>query len=174
VKDQDTITLLKEGDPEAFRAVFDEYHRRVYAYVLKKTNSSYIAEETMQVAFVKLWRFRRSLKTDVSLFTQVFRITTTTMVDLIRIEQRKNAAVKIAGQSTETTTEPTQVTEANDLGKQMHQLIRRMPDMQQKVFEMSRFQEKTHREIAYSLSISVKTVETHISRAIRFLRQKLE
>jgi RNA polymerase sigma factor (sigma-70 family) len=49
----------------------------------------------------------------------------------------------------------------------------RMPEMQKKVFEMSRFDEKTHREIAVALSISIKTVETHISRALKFLRQNL-
>jgi len=48
-----------------------------------------------------------------------------------------------------------------------------MPDMQKKVFEMSRFEEKSHREIATALSISIKTVETHISRALKFLRQNL-
>lgn len=48
-----------------------------------------------------------------------------------------------------------------------------MPEMQKKVFEMSRFDEKTHREIAVALSISIKTVETHISRALKFLRQNL-
>lgn len=196
--DVDTITLLKEGDAEAFRLVFEEYHGRVYAYILKKTNSSYIAEEAMQVAFVKLWRFRRSLRTDVSLFTQVFRIASTTMVDVIRIETRKNAAVKTAAlriverrhldeaapetqvqayahsqAEAEAITEPMQLIEARDLAKHVHSLIRRMPEMQQKVFEMSRLEDKTHREIAFSLSISVKTVETHISRALRFLRQKL-
>lgn len=173
MKDLHTITLLQEGDAETFRAVFDEYHQRVYAYVLKKTGSPYVAEEALQVAFVKLWRFRHSLKTDISLFTQIFRITTTTMVDLIRVEGRKSSALRIAGRSAEVSTEPMQVAEANDLGKHVQKLIRRMPEMQQKVFEMSRFEDKTHREIAFSLSISVKTVETHISRAIKFLRQNL-
>lgn len=45
--------------------------------------------------------------------------------------------------------------------------------MQKKVFEMNRFQGLTYTEIARSLSISVKTVETHISRALKFLRQNL-
>lgn len=173
MNDLTTIELLCEGDENAFRSVFDEYHMRVYAYVMKKTGSEYIAEEAMQITFVKLWKYRRSLKRDTRLFTQVFRIASSAMIDLIRIEANKRAVLKLDGQPWDTVDQPIQHAEANDLGKHVNRLIRQMPTMQQKVFEMSRIEEKTHREIAFSLSISVKTVETHISRAIKFLRQNL-
>jgi len=63
--------------------------------------------------------------------------------------------------------------EEAELKQQIRVIVRRMPEMQKKVFEMSRFDEKTHREIAVALSISIKTVETHISRALKFVRQNL-
>jgi RNA polymerase sigma-70 factor (ECF subfamily) len=69
--------------------------------------------------------------------------------------------------------DPCESVEENELRKRVTSLVRRMPDMQKKVFEMSRFEEKSHREIAAALSISIKTVETHISRALKFLRQNL-
>jgi len=173
LNNQNTINLLREGDQVVFRLVYDEYHVRVYSYVHKKTGSDFLAEEVMQLTCIKLWKFRQSLNPELSLFTQVFRITTTTMIDLIRAEERKRHSLEGLRRRPAATADPCESVEENELRKRVTSLVRRMPDMQKKVFEMSRFEEKSHREIATALSISIKTVETHISRALKFLRQNL-
>jgi RNA polymerase sigma-70 factor (ECF subfamily) len=63
--------------------------------------------------------------------------------------------------------------EANELQRKISGLMHKMPVVQKKVFEMSRFEGMSYRDIAATLSISVKTVETHISRALNYLRQHL-
>jgi RNA polymerase sigma-70 factor (family 1) len=173
LNDPNNINQLRDGDEIAFRLVFDEYHARVYAYIHKKTGSSYMAEEAMQLTFVKLWNYRQSLKPELSLFTQVFRIASTTMIDLVRSEEKKRFALHSLRKQADIQLEPLQSLEENELKKKVSVLVRRMPTMQKKVFEMSRFEEKSYREIALALSISIKTVETHISRALKFLRQNL-
>jgi RNA polymerase sigma-70 factor (ECF subfamily) len=169
----DTITLLREGDPVVFKCVFDEYHERVYSYVYKKTNSSYIAEETLQLTFIKLWKYRSSLSDQLSLFTQVFRIASTTMIDLIRMEQKKQHWLNKLKDQQLPPEDAEHPAEENELQARIAVLVRQMPGMQKRVFEMSRFGDMSYREIAVALSISVKTVETHISRALKFLRQHL-
>jgi len=173
LSDSPTIRSLREGDRVVFRQVFDEYHARVYAYVYKKTASSYMAEETMQLTFVKLWNYRQSLKPELTLFTQIFRIASTTMIDLLRSEEKKQNALQSIKRQTDFRLDPLQSMEENLLKKKVNVLVRQMPTMQKRVFEMSRFEEKSYREIAHALSISIKTVETHISRALKFLRQNL-
>jgi RNA polymerase sigma-70 factor (ECF subfamily) len=173
LNDPHTINSLRDGDQVAFRQVFDEYHSRVYAYIHKKTDSSYLAEETMQLTFVKLWNYRQSLKPELSLFTQIFRIASTTMIDLVRSEEKKRFAFQSIKKQADFRLDPLQSIEENELKKKVNVLVRQMPTMQKKVFEMSRFEEKSYREIALALSISIKTVETHISRALKFLRQNL-
>ena len=169
----DTITALREGDPVVFKCVFDEYHQRVYAYVHKKTNSLYIAEETLQLTFIKLWKYRSSLTDESTLFTQVFRIASTTMIDLIRMEQKKQQNLHKLKAVQPQTYDSSSAAEENELQAKIGTLLRQMPGMQKRVFEMSRFNDMSYREIAVALSISVKTVETHISRALKFLRQHL-
>jgi RNA polymerase sigma-70 factor (family 1) len=173
LNDSHTINSLRDGDQVAFRLVFDEYHGRIYAYIHKKTGSSYLAEETMQLTFVKLWKYRQSLKPELSLFTQIFRIASTTMIDLVRSEEKKRFTFQSIKKQADFRLDPLQSMEENDLKKKVNVLVRQMPTMQKKVFEMSRFEEKSYREIALALSISIKTVETHISRALKFLRQNL-
>ncbi len=173
MSDLHTISSLREGDRIVFRLVFDEYHARVYAYIYRKTLSSYLAEEAMQITFVKLWNYRRSLRPELSLFTQIFRIASTTMIDLLRSEEKDRVGLQSIKKQTELRLDPLQSMEENLLKKKVNTLIRQMPTMQKRVFEMSRFENKSYREIALALSISIKTVETHISRALKFLRQNL-
>jgi RNA polymerase sigma-70 factor (family 1) len=169
-----TITALREDDEFVFKCVFEEYHVRVYSYVYKKTNSPYIAEETLQLTFIKLWAYRHSLTEESSLFTQVFRIASTTMIDLIRMEQKKQHSLhRLKGRQPSTQQDANGQLEENELKTKIRFLVKQMPGMQKKVFEMSRFEEMSYREIALALSISIKTVETYISRALKFLRQHL-
>lgn len=169
-----TIASLREGDSFVFKSVFDEYHERVYSYVYKKTSSKYLAEETLQLTFIKLWRYRLSLSEDLSLFTQIFRIASTTMIDLIRTEEKKQDSLhRLQSRFPVAVADPSQSVEEHELRAKITLLVRQMPGMQKKVFEMSRFEEKSYREIAMALSMSVKTVETHISRALKYLRQHL-
>ena len=52
-------------------------------------------------------------------------------------------------------------------------LIEELSPVRKKVFKLSRFEELSHKEIAEQLSISPKTVENHIGRAIMHLRNKM-
>ncbi len=164
-----TIAALKDGDQLVFDQVFYQYHGNVYAYVLNKTNSVYLAEETTQLTFIKLWQSRKNLNEELSLFTQLFRIARTTMIDLIR-KQNNNQLH---------TSQLTVVNERNDvwekvsereLHERMHASLNDMPDVRRKVFEMSRVKGMSYKAIANELSISVKTVESHIYQAIKQLK----
>jgi RNA polymerase sigma-70 factor (family 1) len=169
----DTIAALKEDDVLVFDQVFYEYHEKIYQYILRKTRSDYIAEEATQLTFIKLWRYRASLSFEYSLFTQLFRIARTTMIDLIRQQQfadRKIARSGLREQSADTIWEG--IAEKEMLSR-IETAVRQMPEMRRKVFEMSRFKGMSYREIAEELSLSVKTVEAHLTQAIRQLKKLL-
>ena len=167
-----TITCLREGDQPTFERVFYEYHEKVHAYILRKTNSPYIADEALQLTFIKLWKYRASLSDDLPLPSQIFRIARTTMIDLIRKEHAKAQSIK-AYKNPQAVNDAGEKLEANELRRKIAGLMHEMPLVQKKVFEMSRFEGMSYRDIADTLSISVKTVETHISRALKYLRQHL-
>ena len=73
----------------------------------------------------------------------------------------------------EMSTEAENSQEAQSLEQYLKQVIANMPPMRQKVFVMSRFGNKTNKEIATELGISEKTVEVHITLALKELRNKL-
>src|ERR1700761_6251152 len=85
------VKALKDGDEHYFRQVFDQYHQKLYFFILSKTKSEYIAEEVVQMAFTKLWQCRQTLQEEYTISTQLFRIATTILIDYLRKYSNKDA-----------------------------------------------------------------------------------
>jgi RNA polymerase sigma-70 factor (family 1) len=165
------ISALKEGDSSVFSEIFNEYHRKVYFYVLSKTHSAYIAEETTQITFIKLWDYRQRLEESEPVSKLIFHIAKATFIDLLRKEAVKERFIKQEKQlESESIAETIQ---ARELLMQIRQVVHNMPPMRRKVFELSRYEFKSYKEIADQLSLSVKTVENHMSLALNHLRNRL-
>jgi len=168
-----TISALKEGDPSVFSDIFNEYHRKVYFYVLSKTHSPYIAEETTQITFIKLWDYRHKLDESEPVSRLIFHIARATSIDLLRKEAVKGRFLKQEKPAGPDTVNISDTIEAREQLIRVRQAVNRMPPVRRKVFELSRYEFKSHKEIAAQLSLSVKTVENHMSLAISYLRSVL-
>lgn len=163
------IDNLREGLEAAFEEVFNRFHQKLYFFFLKHLRDRHLAEELVQITFVKLWQHREKLSYEHTLSEQVFRIAKTSMIDAFRKARREQEALAVMQEQEPATTLYT--TGSHDLGDQLQKSIHAMPPVQQKVFLLSRYQGLSNKEIAHHLSISPKTVERHITKALRFLRQ---
>lgn len=149
-----------------FENAFNEHFAEVYRFAFKRTGSSHIAEEVAQLTFIKLWQNRERLNEAVKLNHIIFRIATTTIIDEVR---KQNNFKRLVGELgiqdiyASGTATPVQL-ENKDLIKS---LLDKMPKVRRRVYQMSRMEGLTYEEIALELDISVKTVEKHISQAIK-------
>lgn len=163
------IAELKANDETALKKVFDMYHGPLYHYVLDKTGSIDVSKDVVQLTFIKLWKYRHSLNADIGLSSRLFRIARTTLID----EVRKLKVLRKAEAKENMQWVNENVTEAlayKDTLLRLDTLIRQMPPVRQHVFRLSRINNYSYNEIAEMLSISPKTVENHISLALKFLR----
>ena len=167
-----TIAALKTGDTIIFQEIFHEYHERVYSYVLRKTKAPYIAEEATQLTFIKLWQYRNSLDEELAIDVQIFRIVRTTTVDLLR-KQNKKRLQEAQKKATYSSNSVWEAVMARELNGKLILNMQAMPEVRKKVFEMSRMRGMSNKEIASSLSVSIKAVEFHISQALRDLKKRL-
>lgn len=168
-----TIAALKEGDTSIFSEIFNEYHRKVYLYVLSKTHSEYIAEEVTQITFIKLWNYRQNLDESEPVSKLIFHIARTTCIDVFRKEAVRGRVLKQENPTETGTSNSAEAVEVKELQQQIKQVVGSMPPVRRRVFELSRYEFKSHKEIAELLSVSVKTVENHMALAIRHLRNLL-
>jgi RNA polymerase sigma-70 factor (family 1) len=168
------VTNIKEGDVLVFSRVFHQFHQKLYYYVLSKTKSEFCAEEVVQITFIKLWQYRHSLNEDISIDAQLFRIAKTTLIDQLRkLDYSDRISEALARQDSVTSNKAISNLEQQELRDQLLDALSQMPPARKKVFEMSRLQGLSYKEIAASLFISEKTVENHIGLALRQLKEKL-
>lgn len=162
--------LQREGLP-AFKQLYNAYHRRVYNYIYSKTKSEYLAEEVVQLTFIKIWERRMSFPENINLAALVFQVANSALVDLIRTFEKKSH-LTVFGQElgSKGSTEVLPVLFLKETQQKLDLLIESLPPTRRKVFRLSRFEEMSHKEIACKLSISTKTVENHINLALKYIR----
>jgi RNA polymerase sigma factor (sigma-70 family) len=164
---QEYIQNIIDDDQVAFEMVFKLNHKKIYAYFIKKTASTALADELTQLAFIKLWRFRHTLAIDISLDLQMFRIAKTTLLDHFRKAAREQRNLRSYYQDHFPDT--TVTTSSYETNEQLSAILDRLPPTRRQVFILSRIEGYSYAEIAARLSISPRTVEKHISLALKQL-----
>jgi RNA polymerase sigma-70 factor (ECF subfamily) len=165
------VKLIKEGNRLAYSKVFEEYHLKLYQYIYKYTRSTWYAEETVQLSFVKLWEKRETLSEEHDISTQLFRIAKSTLIDLLRKE-----SLRCTRELSDTFITGSQVEETIIYKEQLQNAlsaIEELPSQSRTVFKLSRLGDLSHKDISEQLSISPKTVEGHISRALKSIRKSI-
>lgn len=155
----------------AFASLFHTWNRKVYHYALSKTGSSYIAEETVQRTFIKLWDNLQHKNIVVKVEAQLFMITRSVMLDIIKEERRRQLAMSRQETREELSPTPFDHYRLKELQEQLDQLINTMPEGRKRVFQLHRQQNLSYKQIAELLSISPKTVESHIHLALKALKK---
>ncbi len=169
------VTAIKNGDRFVFQEVFNQYHEKLYFFIFSKTKSAFLSEETVQITFIKLWSYRESLSEAFTISTQIYRIASTTLIDLLRQQNNSTVFIKELEQqnahpSSNNAAERINTGEINTV---LTKTLENMPPVRKRVFEMSRLEGLSHNEIAAIMLISKKTVEGHITKAIKQLKECL-
>jgi RNA polymerase sigma-70 factor (ECF subfamily) len=170
LRDLISIAEIRAGEEHSFTTVFNLHYPKVYHYFLRKTRTQQTACELAQLTFIKLWEFRHTLSEEHSFDTQLFQIAATTHVDYLRREhtQRKKALAMVRDADAEDMqAAAAMVFETSDY---LHSLTSTLPPVRKKVFILSRVHGYSYKEIAGQLSISIKTVEDHMVKALRHIR----
>lgn len=168
------IAALKQGNLLVFNEVYHSCHKRIYYFILRKTKSSFLAEEVTQLTFIKCWNYRESLTDELDITIQLFRIARTTLIDQLRKDTvYKEKVIHVIDKYTLPADEVWERLGEKELRHKLAHALEEMPPMRRKVFEMSRFKGMTYQQIASELSLSSRTVEAHIFQAVKQIRHYL-
>ncbi|MDR2499159.1 MAG: sigma-70 family RNA polymerase sigma factor [Tannerellaceae bacterium] len=155
-----------------FKSLFSEHFDAIRTYIFYRCGDTITASDVAQDVFLRIWEKRNSLNPD-NIKALLYKIASDAYVSNYRkICSQMNFQQSM---STEIHTEPSpeDIAMYNETAAAYSSAIEQMPEMQRTVFLMHREDEMKYREIAECLSISVKTVEKHISAALRLMRSKL-
>ncbi|QEC44480.1 RNA polymerase sigma factor [Pseudobacter ginsenosidimutans] len=165
------ITEIKKGDQVAYQAVYDLYHAKLFHYFLKRTRIKEQAKDLTQQSFIKLWKSRHTLSDAYSLDTQLFTIASSIFVDHLR----KQAAERKYQHRLEDDLceQPALVCHSNtdyESADYLDAVSEDLPPIRRNVFMLKIAKGYSNKEIAEQLSVSIKTVEDHYSKALKHVR----
>ena len=165
------IRLIQTDGQAGLEKLYDTFRKRLYFFVLKHTKDTFEAENLVHDIFVKIYEQRQNLKESIPAEKQVFRIAQNVVIDHYR--KKLNQAENISRVARIFDVQEEDDTPQKERIKKLKAAIETLPPKRKKIFELNRFDGLTYKEIAEELSISPRTVEDHISKALKSLRNKL-
>jgi RNA polymerase sigma-70 factor (ECF subfamily) len=172
--DEELMQEIKADNMFAFDVLYKKYCKRVYKFGYSILKSPEESENIMQDVFLSLWENRHKVQKDSSIKSFVFTITYNKAISIIRKKARESQFIEYLKSLQEITEEPVNVKlEYNELKTKLDEIINALPQRQKEVYLLHRVEGLKYNEIAERLNISVKTIETHMSCALKTIREKL-
>ena len=172
--DIEIIRRIRQGDKVQFESLFRSSYVALvrYAKTLIKDHDS--AEEIVQDLFFRLWKDRDKLKIESSLNGYLFRSVHNSCLHWIGHKKvMERHAQEMGNKQPEGPEIPTDILYYKELQARVAGILERLPERCGKIFYMNRFEGLKYTEIAEKLSVSVKTVEANMGRALKEFRKAL-
>jgi RNA polymerase sigma-70 factor (ECF subfamily) len=173
--DLDLVRQLKANDMTGFDMLYRKYSQRIYQFSFSILKSQVDAEEIVQDVFFKVWEKRDTIQEHLSFQSYLFTIAHNTSLSLIRKKLKETRYVTYL-KSTQIPVSDSPVSdelEFSELKKKAQDAINHLSTRQKQIYLLSREDGFSYREISEQLNISVNTVENHMVKALKFLRESL-
>ncbi len=175
----DQAARIRRGDRRAFKALFHAHYEPLFRYAFRYVRSVEVAEDLVQDVFLDLWVRRASWHPRHSPKAYLFgAVRNQTLNHRRGLRARNQHAVRFEEaedvlRDVPSAENPERALHGRELAGAAQRAIKELPSRRRHIFILSREHDLTYAEIAAVLSISIKTVETQMGRALRHLRQRL-
>jgi len=174
LSDRQLADQIKKGQTYAFDQLFDRYSQPLYWFGKSLLKNREDAEEVVQEVFFRIWKKRDELDERRSFQSFLFSIAYNLIVDQFRqwVKDKEHEQFLIK-QAQQNYLNPRNELEYKELKKQVNKAITEMPEQRKKIYQLSREEGLSYKEIAGRLHIKPKTVENHINLALKYIRKRL-
>jgi RNA polymerase sigma-70 factor (ECF subfamily) len=175
--DEDLISLVGDGDAEAFALLYDRHSRAAYSLAYRLMNGRQAAEDLLQESFIKVWRSAGGYRVGrASVRTWILSIVRNRAIDQFRSDASRRRTRHEVEASTPTSYPSEAFAEAwrNTQQERVREVLRTLPPEQQRILELAYFSGYTHVEIAERLSLPLGTVKGRMRLGLEKLRNHTE
>jgi len=164
--------IALHDDEDAFRALFFEFFSSLCVFAHRYIASWETCEDVVQETFFKIWKNRKNLSINSSARNFLITSVRNSCVDYLRKKETEYSwkQEELLHNAIYTADD---LYSKIELEHMLNDALTRLPENCRIVFEKNRFEGKTYAEIANEEKISVKTVEAHMSKALKLLRVEL-
>lgn len=170
--EESILLSLADGNEEAFRIIFHKYVDRIHQVSLYYLKSEALAEEVVQEVFMRVWIKRADLREVRHFEGWLFIMSKNFILNYLEKMAGERRALHTLSRSIQWSEDRilSGVTD-HEYEALLHKALLLLSPMQKDIYLMSREEQMTYDQIGKKLGISAFTVKTHMSRALRHLRQ---
>ncbi|MGE8376848.1 MAG: RNA polymerase sigma factor [Sphingobacterium sp.] len=168
------VDLIRQDDEKAFAVIYQRYSMPLYAHANRFIRNREETKDILQKVFVKIWSIRNKLPKDIKLSSYLYQIVKNELINYISHSKVVDKYLESMSSYASTYVADTDhVIREKQLQDIIEREIQNLPEKMREIFQLSRKQYLSHKEIAEKLGISEKTVKNQISNALNLLRHKL-
>ena len=172
--DSEIAGRIRKGDIGQFESLFRSSYVSLVRYARSLINDQDTAEEIVQDLFVRLWQDREKITIESSLNGYLFRSVHNKCLHYIEhMKVVERHTEEMSAMKPGTNEDPLEILHYKELQARIATILERLPERCGRIFCMSRFEGLKYSEIAEKLSVSVKTVEANMGRALKEFRKEL-
>jgi len=171
--DQKLLELLRKSDEVALNILFESYFQPLCVFSFQITKDSSVAEEVVSDVFIEVWKRREYLNIHDSFKAYLFKSVRNLSLNVLKKQIRDTDLFKDLEYEYYTKTLETEFIE-NENKEEILKFYDCINEPAKTIFLMNREQNFTYKQIAEILQISVKTVESHMGKALKQLKEQLK
>ncbi len=172
LSDELLVKLLRVGEQDAFEEIYRRYWQKLLRSAQFKLRSKETIEEILQDLFISLWEKREKVlieNLEAYLNTSLRYL----IINQIKKQILQEKFVEYSLKKNELTDDVDESVAFNELSVAIEKAIEQLPEKTQQIFRLNRLEYKSVKEIAVLLETPERTVEYHITQALKALRVHL-
>ncbi|WP_313533135.1 RNA polymerase sigma factor [Sphingobacterium athyrii] len=174
MSDSELVSLLKHGDREAFAEIYDRYSMMIYYKVNQMLRDENASKDLVQDLFTSIWEKCDLIRDNVGISSYLYVAARNRVLNYIqRGKTKSDYLTEIGKYSLQVNDETLEKIDEKDLMLLLTSEIARLPAKMREVFELSRLEDLSHREIAERLNLSESTVKKQVQNALKILKVRL-
>ncbi len=174
LKDTSILLRLKENEQEGYKELFDFYYRPLVAYAVNYCDSISLAEDIVQELFVSMWDKKHYLTFQEQIGPYLYRSVKNNAFKIL--QRNKTVYIDQLGENIKHLYDEEYIDEKNleARKKKLYDELESLPEKRKEVFVAIVFEDRSYKDVAASMDISVNTVKTHYARALKQLRNSVD
>jgi RNA polymerase sigma-70 factor, ECF subfamily len=175
ISDDLLVTRIRHDNKDAFKSLYNRYNKKIYYFSVKYLGNNVEAEELVQSVFINVWENRESLDPAIPIKNYIYKAAVNYIYNYLKKKAVRARFIESEINKGEAYSNLTyEQVFFHDLEKSINSIIETFPERQQKIFQLSRVEGLSHKEIARKLDLSERTVENQIYRSLKIIKNALK